>query len=79
MSKPSSVHNAQASQPIRLTMALEPGLYRDLEQLADRYAMAVSTLAREILSNYLADRRTRKRLVMEASHYTQRRPWESLL
>lgn len=74
---PKDVSNAQRCQSMRLTIALEPGLYRDLEQLADRYAMAVSTLAREIVSNYLADRRSCKRLAMEASHYTQRREWEN--
>ena len=76
---PKDVSNAQRCQSMRVMIALEPGLYRDLEQLADRYAMPVSTLAREIVSNYLADKRSKKRLALEASHYTQRRPWESLL
>ena len=76
---PKDVPNAQRSQSMRLTMALEPGLYRDLEQLADRYAMPVSTLAREIVSNYLADKRSKKRLALDAAQVMPRRNWESLL
>lgn len=43
-----------------------------LERVAKEKGYSVAFLVREIVGNWCADRRAEKRLVMPASHYTQR-------
>ncbi len=57
----------------RITFVPYPADLPILEQLThNEPGITVAVLVREIVGNYCADRRTTKRLAMEAHHYTAR-------
>lgn len=59
---------------MRLVLHLSDTNYDLLAQKADLAGagVPVSTIAKEILDNWCADRRMEKRLTMEQAHYTAR-------